>query len=167
MKLLLCAHKVSDADYESALLDLTGERTGLKMAFINTAGDRIEWVPEKEGSERYVAKLVELNPEEQAKRDAWLSNYKAKLTERGYEVIVVDLKKDPKEVREKLENVDIIEVGGGDVNWLLDWAKKSGLNTYLKELLDKGIIYTGGSAGAMLPQPDIGFTWWEPARPAS
>ncbi|MEK7498641.1 MAG: hypothetical protein AAB611_02145 [Patescibacteria group bacterium] len=62
MKLLLLAHEVSDS--ESALLELTGERTGLKMAFITTAGDHIEWISEKEGSEKYVAKLVELNPEE-------------------------------------------------------------------------------------------------------
>ncbi len=164
MKLLLLAHKVSDSDFESALLDLMGGRTGLKMAFITTAGDHIEWVPEKEGSERYVAKLVELNPEERAKGDEWRRNYKAKFTEKGIEMIFVDLKRDPKVVREVLENVDIINVGGGDVNYLLDWAKKARLDTYLKDILDKGVIYIGGSAGAMLPQPDIAFTWWEPGE---
>ena len=162
MKLLLLAHKVSDSDFWSALLELTGGRTGLKMAFITTAGDHIEWVPEKKGSERYVAKLTELNPEERAKGDEWRQNHKAKFAEKGIEMIFVDLKDDPKEVKEKLESVDIIEVGGGDVNYLLDWAKKAGLDTYLKGLLDNGVIYTGTSAGAMLPQPDIGFTWWGP-----
>lgn len=162
MKLLLLAHNVSDSDFESALFDLTGEKVGLKMAFITTAGDNIEWVPEKEGGERYVAKLVDLSPEQKEKGDDWRKNHKAKFAEKGIEMIFVDLKDDSKEVREKLENVDIIEVGGGDVNWLLDWAKKAGLDTYLKELLDNGIVYTGTSAGAMLPQPDIGFTWWGP-----
>lgn len=162
MKLLLLAHKVSDSDFDRELLELTGGRTGLKMAFITTAGDNIEWVPENEGSERYVAKLVELNPEQKAKGEEWRRNHKARFMEMGIEMIFVDLKDDSKEVKEKLENVDIIEVGGGDVNWLLDWSKKAGLDTYLKELLAKGIIYTGTSAGAMLPQPDIGFTWWGP-----
>ncbi len=162
MKLLLLAHNVSDSDFESALLELMGGRIGLKMAFITTAGDTIEWVPEKEDSERYVAKLVELSPEQNAKGDDWRRNHKAKFEEKGIEMIFVDLKDDPKEVRGKLERGDIIEVGGGDINWLLDWAKKAGLDTYLKELLEKGTIYTGTSAGAMLPQPDIGFTWWGP-----
>ena len=163
MKLLLLAHNVSDSDFERELLSFTEGKADLKMAFITTAGDPIEWIPEKEGSEKYVAKLVEPSAEEKEKGDEWRRNYKEKFTEKGYEVIFVDLKEDPKTVKEKLENVDIIDVGGGDVNWLLDWAKKAGLETYLKELLDKGIIYTGTSAGAMLPQPDIGFTWWEPA----
>ena len=162
MKLLLLAHEVSDSDFERALLELTGERTGLKMAFITTAGDPIEWVLEKEGSEKYVAKLVELNPEEQAKRNDWRRNFKTKFTKKGYEMIFVDLKEDSKEVKKKLENVDIINVGGGDINYLLDWAKKSGLNMYLKEILGRGVIYVGTSAGTMLPQPDIGFTWWGP-----
>jgi hypothetical protein len=112
MKLLLLAHKVPDSDFDRELLELTGGRTGLKMAFITTAGDNIEWVPENEGSERYVAKLVELSPEQKAKGDEWRQNHKAKFAEKGIDMIFVDLKDDPKEVKERLENVDIIEVGG-------------------------------------------------------
>jgi peptidase E len=164
MKLLFLAHEVLDSDSDRVLLELTGGRTGLKLAIITTAGDPIEWVPEKEGSEKYVAKIVEVNPVEQAKRDEWGKNHKAKFTEKGYEVVYVDLKKNPKEVREALEHADIIEVGGGDVNYLLDWAKIAGLDKYLKNILDRGVIYVGTSAGAMLPQPDIGFTWWEPKK---
>lgn len=80
----------------------------------------------------------------------------------GHSVTFVDLKKDPTEVREMLEAVDVIDVGDGDVNWLLDWAKKSKLDTYLKDILAKDVVYTGSSAGSMLVNPDIGFTWWEP-----
>jgi len=163
MKLLLTSNGIKESpELEQAFLELTNQRVGLKIAFITTAGDKIEWVPEKEGSKKYIAKLVELNPEEQTRKQEWRQNYKAELKEKGHEVVFVDLKVNPKEVREQLEHADVIEVGGGDVNYLLDWAKKAGLNRYLKELLDKGVIYTGTSAGAMLPQPDIGFTWWRP-----
>jgi dipeptidase E len=51
---------------------------------------------------------------------------------------------------------------GGDVNWLLDWVKISKLDTYLHDLLLKGVIYIGASAGSMICTPDIGLTWWEP-----
>ncbi|PIR45245.1 MAG: hypothetical protein COV10_00405 [Candidatus Vogelbacteria bacterium CG10_big_fil_rev_8_21_14_0_10_51_16] len=85
--------------------------------------------------------------------------------QRGYDVIVADLKEDPEILKEKLQSVDIIDVGGGDVNYLLDWAKKANLGSYLKDLLARGVVYVGGSAGSMLPQPDIGFTWWEANDP--
>lgn len=162
MKLLLTANGVSNPELEQAFLELTGNRKGLKIAFITTAGDNIEWIPEKEGSEKYVAKLKELTPEDRAKKESWLSGYQEKYKEKGYDVVFVDLKEDPAKIRETLEAVDVIDVGGGDTNWLLDWAKKSKLDTYLKDILIKGTLYMGASAGSMLVNPDIGFTWWEP-----
>jgi len=72
----------------------------------------------------------------------------------------VDLKDDPKIIKEQLQKVDIIDVPGGDANWLLDWAKKAELGDYLKDLLDKGVIYTASSAGNGLLMPDIGLSWW-------
>lgn len=165
MKLLLTANGVSNPELEQAFLELTGHRSGLKVAYIRTAGDPIEWIPETEGSKKYIAKLKEVSPEEQIKTKNWLSEYKAKWEEKGHSVTFVDLKEDSTKVRKMLEAVDVIDVGGGDVNWLLDWAKKSKLDTYLKDILAKGVVYTGSSAGSMLVNPDIGFTWWEPEKP--
>lgn len=163
MKLLLTANGVSNLELEQAFLELTGNRKGLKIAFITTAGDNIEWVPEKEESKKFIPKLKELTTEELAKKEKWLSEYKAKYEEKGHNVVFVDLKEDPAKIREVLETVDVIDVGGGDVNWLLEWAKKSKLDTYLKNILTKGVLYMGASAGSMLVNPDIGFTWWEPS----
>ncbi len=162
MRLLLTANGVSNSELEQAFLELTDNRSGLKVAYIRTAGDSIEWIPETEGSKKYIAKLKGVSPEEQMKTENWLSEYKAKWEEKGHTVVFVDLKEDQEKIREVLENVDVIDVGGGDVNWLLDWAKKSKLDTYLKDILSKGVVYTGSSAGSMLVNPDIGFTWWEP-----
>jgi peptidase E len=162
MKLLLTASGISNSDLEQAFLELTDHRQGLKIAYIKTAGDSIEWVPEKEGSKKYIAKLKKPTPEEQTKGENWLREYIAKYEARGHRVVVVDLKEDPTKVRGTLETVDVIDVGGGDVNWLLDWAKRSKLDTYLGDILSKGVLYVGASAGSMLVNPDIGFTWWEP-----
>lgn len=159
MKLLLTSNGFTGPLIERAFLEMVGERTDLKVAIIPTASDPIEWVPEKEGSKEYIAKLI---PEKKEKNAEWLNNYKKEWVEKGYDVVIADLKGDPEEIKEKLESVDVIDVTGGDVNWLLDWAKKSKLDTYLKDLLDKGVVYVGASAGSMLLQPDIGLTWWGP-----
>lgn len=159
MKLLLTSNGITSPDLEKAFLEMTNGRTDLKVAIIPTAGDPIEWVPEKEGSENYIARLVH---ERKAKNDAWKQGCKKEWENKGYDAILADLTEDPDVLREKLEKVDLIVVEGGDVNYLLDWAKKSKLDTYLKDLLDKGVVYVGTSAGSGLLNPDIGLTWWEP-----
>lgn len=158
MKLLLTSNGITDPSLEKVFLEMTNGKTDLKVAIIPTASDPIEWVPEKEGSKEYVAKLI---PEKKAKNEEWLNSYKREWIKKGYDVVIADLKDDPEKIKEKLENVDIVDVTGGDVNYLLDWAKKSKLDTYLKDLLDKGVVYVGTSAGSGLLNPDIGLTWWE------
>lgn len=155
MKLLLTSNGLSNPSLEDAFLEMTGRKTNLKVALIPTAGDPIEWIPDAIDSTKFTAKLLKQNDAEQG--ESYLS-YKRK----GYDVIVVDLKGNPRKVEEKLKDVDIIDVGGGDVNYLLDWAKKASLDTYLKDLLDRGVIYIGTSAGCGLVTPDIGLTWWSP-----
>jgi len=162
VRLFLTANGFLNTPLEEDFSVLVGDRTDLKVAIIPTAGDPIEWVPESEGSRVYKAKLL---PEKNEERIAWRESYGREWKKRGYNVAFVDLKEDSAAIKQKLEGVDVIDVGGGDVNWLLDWAKKSQLGEYLKDLLEKGVVYTGTSAGGMLVNPDIGFTWWEPEKP--
>ena len=159
MKLLLTSNGITSPELKEAFLEMTNGRTDLKVAIILTAGDPIEWIQDKEDGKKYVAKLLKQNKLEDSKT---YLKYKQK----GCSIIDGDLKQDPDVLKEKLQNVDIIDVGGGDANWLLDWAKKSRLDTYMKDLLDKGVVYIGESAGSMLPLPDIGLTWWEPDQGA-
>lgn len=157
MKLLLTASGFIGTPLEQEFIELVGDRKNLRVAIIPNASDPIEWVPEAPGSKHSVAKLTRPNDASYGKG----KDYEY-FTDRGYEVIIVDLKEDPEIVKEKLERVDIIEVWGGDVNWLLDLAKKAKLDTYLNDILDRNVVYAGVSAGSMLLNPDIGFTWWEP-----
>jgi len=158
MKLLLTSNGFTDSSIEQAFLEMTNNRTDLKVAIIPTASDPIEWVPEKEGSKEYVPRLI---PERKEKNAGWLNNYKGEWEEKGFDVVIADLKEEPEKIKEKIESVDVIDVTGGDVNYLLDWAKKSKLDTYLKDLLGRGVVYVGTSAGSGLLVPDIGLTWWE------
>jgi peptidase E len=159
MKLLLTSNGLTSPEVKQAFWDLIGNRKGLSMGLIHTASDPINWVPSKEDPKKYVAVVAE---DRVAKNKAWRDSYVKELTDDGFDVTLVDLTKDLKGVRDKLENVDVINVTGGDVNYLLDWAKKAGLDRYLKEMLDRGVVYFGSSAGCGLPMPDIGLTWWEP-----
>lgn len=161
MKLLLTSNGLLNTPLEKDFLEMTNNKTNLKVAIIPTASDPIEWVPEKEGDEMkdYVYKLVFEKIEQSAE---WLQKYKTEWEKKGYSVVIADLKEDQTELKNKIESVDVIDVLGGDVNYLLDWAKKSKLDTYLGEVLNKGVVYVGTSAGSELINPDIGLTWWEP-----
>jgi len=161
MKLLLTSNGITTPELEEAFSELAGGRSDLKVAIIPTAGEPIEWIPDKGDSKKFTAKLVKEKLEGHRK---WLEKYSKTYIEKGYEVVIVDLKADPKEVKEKLQNVDAIDVIGGDANYLLDWAKVTKLDTYLKDLLDKGVVYIGTSAGCGLLVNDIGLTWWEPEQ---
>ena len=162
MKLLLTSNGLTNPSLEKEFLEMTGNKTDLRIAMIPTAGDPIEWVPLIEGNESYDNFVPKLIWEYEIEENTSYLYFKNK----GYDIIIVDLKEDPERVKEKLQSVDVIEVGGGDINYLLDWAKKAKLDTYLKDLLDTDIVYIGTSAGSMLIQPDIGLTWWKPEMKA-
>lgn len=146
---------------ERDFLELTGNKENLKVAIVPTAGDPIEWVPEN-SSDLEKFHIAQLVPEKLEQHALWVSSYKEEWEKRGFSVIIADLKEDEVELRKKLESVDIIDVTGGDVNWLLDWAKKSKVDTYLQDILAKGVIYVGASAGNGILVPDIGLGWWDP-----
>jgi peptidase E len=157
MKLLLTSNGFVGKSLEQDFLQLVGNRNNLKIAIVPTAGDTIEWAHATPDCKKWVAKLIRPSNAEDGEDYLYFKN-------KGYEVVVVDLKDDPSAIKEKLESVDVIDVLGGDANYLLDWAKIAKLDDYLKELLEKGVVYVGTSAGTGLVVPDIGLTWWEPSE---
>jgi len=90
-----------------------------------------------------------------------LREVKEGLGKSGFQTEVIDLKvEDPNIVRKKLEEVDIINVGGGNTFFLLYWIRTCGLDKYLAELLDQGKIYLGISAGSIIMGPNIESSNW-------
>lgn len=59
------------------------------------------------------------------------------------------------ELREKLQHYDVIFVSGGNTYFLLDHVRTSGFDVVTKELVNKGTIYAGTSAGSILATPTI------------
>lgn len=69
--------------------------------------------------------------------------------------------------KSKLEKNDIIYVAGGNTFYLLQELKRTGTDKLLADEINKGKLYIGESAGAILTAPDIGYSqkWimWEKA----
>jgi dipeptidase E len=86
---------------------------------------------------------------------------KESLKQAGLEnVSVIDIR-DPRENWiNTLESADVIWIEGGNTYYLLDWARKSGLDKDLPELL-KDKVYVGVSAGSILVGPDINYAGWD------
>jgi len=159
MKLLLTSNGITNPELEKAFLDLIENRANLKVAIIPTAGDPIDWITSELPGYDTIPKINEVRLKENlSKKSKTQEEYESK----GFEVTIVDLKKDPDWIKQELEKVDIIDVGGGDGNWLCDWARIAKLDTYLKDLLDKGVVFIGTSAGSNLVTPSFGLGWWTP-----
>ncbi len=64
----------------------------------------------------------------------------------------------PERIREKLTKNDMIFVGGGNTFFLLQELKRSGADQILIQEVNKGKLYIGESAGAVVAAPDIGYS---------
>lgn len=86
----------------------------------------------------------------------WLIGDLAKCKELGFkEVDIVDIAAVPREIWQKrLENADVIMVGGGNTSYLMRQMKQSGLAEVLSELLNMR-VYVGISAGSMVAAPKL------------
>ncbi len=81
----------------------------------------------------------------------WLKKDKDKLIELGFnitEFTITGLTKS--KIEEKLNNIDIIFVVGGNQLYLLDQAIKTGFDQIILEKSKQNLIYIGSSAGSMI-----------------
>lgn len=81
----------------------------------------------------------------------------------GFEKIQeYDIKdKHEKILRKDLGGFDIIFVTGGNTFYLLKHIRESGFNKVIKELIDKGVVYMGASAGSYVVCPTIEVPTWK------
>lgn len=94
----------------------------------------------------------------------WMDADRDKLVELEFQVEDFDLKnKTEAETRQTLSMFDIIFVAGGNSFYLLNEAKKSGFDKVAKELVKKGTVYIGSSAGSYIACPTIEAAGWKHA----
>ena len=107
---------------------------GLRAAFIPTAGN------------------VEMDT-------SYLESSRQQLADLGLQLFDVDLERDD---IAKIEEAEIIFVGGGNTYYLLHWMRKSGFADRIASWLEAGKIYVGESAGSIVAGPDISLAGWRP-----
>ncbi len=93
---------------------------------------------------------------------SFVEDDRKRLVEMGFRIIDVPLKDhNPKTLKEVLDTVDIIFVGGGNTFYLLQEARRSGFDTLAPTLVKEGAIYVGSSAGSYLACPTIEAAGWK------
>lgn len=129
MKLFLASLASTTMDLVRPLLP--GDPKNLRLAYIATAADTYPGA-------------------------SWIEADKAKMAEMGFVYDLYDIKgKDEATLRNDLSIYDAIYVTGGNTFYFLYHARLSGFDIVIKELLSKGIVYIGGSAGSCIMCPTI------------
>lgn len=131
MKLLLTSAGITNDKIADVLAELVGKPLSeTKTAFILTAKNNRD-IPAIEA----------------------MSNQIAQLDERYINYVLVDPSFDD-DWREKLNSVELVIIGGGNTFHLLNEARKTGFDTWLKNNLENK-VYMGTSAGSILMTPYI------------
>lgn len=70
----------------------------------------------------------------------------------------------PETILEKVSGCDIIWVSGGQCGYLLYWMRRMRLEQHIKELLERGAVYVGSSAGSMITGHSLDIVEWYPGE---
>lgn len=83
------------------------------------------------------------------------------MAELGFQVEDIDIKgKKEDDLRKMFADKDAIYVQGGNSFYLLKYVRESSFDKVVKELISKGIIYIGVSAGSYIACPTIEVAGW-------
>lgn len=90
-------------------------------------------------------------------KDKWFIDADRKrFTEMGIRFQELDINgKTPEELLSALRPTHAVFVAGGNTFYLLEKAKESGFDKVIRKVVDDGVIYIGGSAGAVIAGPTI------------
>lgn len=87
---------------------------------------------------------------------SWLDNELNVFREIGFTMVELNLEGAHADaLRKSCEHIDALLVTGGNTYYLLHHVRKSGFDTVVKELVERGVVYIGSSAGALLAGPSI------------
>jgi dipeptidase E len=84
------------------------------------------------------------------------------LVEAGFQIEDLNIDgKQENDLRQFLEEKDVIYVQGGNAFYLLKCARESGFDNIVRELVENGTIYIGASAGSYIACPTIEMAAWK------
>jgi dipeptidase E len=134
MKLFLSSLAVS-ADHLPQFVELVGkDPKQTKLGLIENAAD------------------VEAGPK------PWVEEHRKTLQDHGFQIESIDLTTftdGQPGLKDKLADQDVIWIGGGNTYYLRYLLSKTGADLIITELVNKGTVYGGGSAGAIVAGPTL------------
>jgi len=93
---------------------------------------------------------------------SYVNARKQRMAELNFNFEEVDLDgKNENELMKILADKEIIYVEGGNTFYLLKTVRESGFDNVIKNLIDKGVIYIGSSAGSYIACPTIEMNLWK------
>lgn len=90
----------------------------------------------------------------------WVGESREAIKAYGYQVEIIDLRKfrgKRDELYVKLASKDAIWLGGGNTFYLRWILRDTGADEIIRELVGKGTVYGGGSAGAIVAGPTLNY----------
>lgn len=91
----------------------------------------------------------------------YIERHKRRMDELGFLYEEIDIAtQSEKKLRSTLQEHDIVMVEGGNTFYLLNAVRESGFEKIVKELIEKGVVYIGSSAGSYIACPSIIVATW-------
>lgn len=91
----------------------------------------------------------------------YIERHRQKMDELNFSYTVIDIAgKNEDELKKALDGHDIIMVEGGNTFYLLKIIRESGFANIIKDLIEKGVVYVGSSAGSYITCPSIVMATW-------
>ncbi len=88
--------------------------------------------------------------------DSYIVRHRQKMDELNFSYDEIDIAgMNEEELKKALDGYDIIMVDGGNTFYLLKAVRESGFEKVVKELIERGVVYIGISAGSYIACPSI------------
>ena len=88
--------------------------------------------------------------------DSYIKIHKNEMDKQGFNYEEIDIAdKTESDLRNFFKDKELIYVEGGNTFYLLKCVRESGFEKVVKELIEKGVIYIGSSAGSYIACPTI------------
>ena len=92
---------------------------------------------------------------------SYIERHRQKMDELNFSYTEIDIAgKNEDELKKILDGHDIVMVEGGNTFYLLKAVRESGFENVIKDLIKKGVVYIGSSAGSYITCPSIITATW-------
>ncbi|MFH1187766.1 MAG: Type 1 glutamine amidotransferase-like domain-containing protein [bacterium] len=92
---------------------------------------------------------------------SYIERHRQKMDELNFSYTEIDIAgKSEDELKKALDGHDIVMVEGGNTFYLLKAVRESGFTNVIEELIEKGVVYVGSSAGSYITCPSIVMATW-------